>query len=276
MNKDLWTYFEPDALGYERYEYAAPYPGTRIELTRVTRDDKRYGALLFNNGTQKVISLEEYGDLEAVAAAVVAKVQEPFEEWYNAKLRLVGIIPKLSYDHMHAVGVQAYDRRWVVANNLVKDVVSDYGLDVFEHKDMCTALAFAFCRHTYGEPHIEALPDAPQQVLLEPYTVEEVLECLDGHTILTEQAAQDMCDALIVPFAPGLVMHWHDAVEAQEKYGVHGAKYNSGVDSLELSYHICEMLHIDAPGRHYTGKGFQAQANQKALREHFKLDKEKV
>ena len=38
-----------------------------------------------------------------------------------------------------------------------------------------------------------------------------------------------------------------------------------GVGVLELGYSILEQLQIEAPGRMYSGKGFQAKANVEAL-----------
>lgn len=284
MDTTLWKHHAPDAQGLERYEYAGAYPGTRIEIigrkaSFPLESETLWHATLTNTATGKAISLEEYGDLEDVAADVVAKVQDPFAPfskeyeygpWYNGKLRIIGVIPRRTFDYMHAQGARTWAGKWLAMNDLIKHTVRDYGLDPFENKELCTALAYAVCSKMYGEPVAPpALPDAPQGEEQEETLLDEAIEMLDGHTVLTEPNARRICILCGVPFEEALVMHWRDAVEAQTRYGIFGAKYNSGVSSLDLSYYVCGALGIKAPGHGFTGKGFQAQANQKALRAHF-------
>src|SRR5215471_9958021 len=96
----------------------------------------------------------------------------------------------------------------------------------------------------------------------------DALTALEGHNILSEQGAQEVCEALGVKLPGGLIMRWNGVKEAYERYGFFATSEGpcSGVDSLELSYAIVEQLGIDpAPGRAYVGKGFQAKANMRAI-----------
>lgn len=98
----------------------------------------------------------------------------------------------------------------------------------------------------------------------------EALECLaDGHAVLSEETARQVCEAFQVPFPERRVIRWRDAGEALYRYGFlpyeDGA--GSGVTSLGLSYDVAAALGIDAPGKGYIGKGSQARANAQAIRQ---------
>ena len=96
----------------------------------------------------------------------------------------------------------------------------------------------------------------------------EALELLQsGHGILAVATARLLCETLTIPFSHDLILTWETREEAREKYGfvttAEGA--GEGVDTLSLSYHVCEQLDIEAPGYSYIGVGKQARANAQAI-----------
>lgn len=98
----------------------------------------------------------------------------------------------------------------------------------------------------------------------------EALECLvDGHSVLSEETAREVCEVLGVPFPEDAVMQWAGQADAYRRYGFlpFEDEPGTGVGNLELSYHVARALGLDAPGSAYGGKGFQARANVRAIRQ---------
>lgn len=98
----------------------------------------------------------------------------------------------------------------------------------------------------------------------------EAVAHLDGHTIITTETADAVCKTLEVPpYSKQLVMSWQSRQEALDTYGfvaIHDGP-GSGVDGLDLSYHVTTSLGIDRPGSCFSGVGLQARTNQQAIRQ---------
>jgi hypothetical protein len=102
----------------------------------------------------------------------------------------------------------------------------------------------------------------------------EALEVLaDGHAVLSEEEAREVCMVLGVPFPEGLVMQWQSTEDALSRYGFVPFEDapGRGVWSLRLSYHVARRLGLEAPGNAYMGRGRQARANATAIARHFGL-----
>ena len=98
--------------------------------------------------------------------------------------------------------------------------------------------------------------------------VTDVLEVLaDGHVVLTEEAARQVCQVMGVSFPERSVMRWKDRDDAMRRYAFmpYEDTPGAGVGSLELSYHLAEELGVGTPGSAFVGKGFQARANAQAI-----------
>lgn len=96
----------------------------------------------------------------------------------------------------------------------------------------------------------------------------ELDEALEGHQVLSVEYAQTICQWLAIPFDEQLVISWNSKQQAWREYGFVAVKETgSCVFGLDLSYYVCAKLGIDpAPGAHFTGKGFQTQANFSAIK----------
>lgn len=97
----------------------------------------------------------------------------------------------------------------------------------------------------------------------------EALEIIgDGHAIITVECAQEVCNALRVPFDRAkLVRRWKSDRPGTLK-GLTmslGRENSEGVYSLTLSYHVAAALGLGEPGSAFTGRGSQAQANSEAV-----------
>ena len=100
----------------------------------------------------------------------------------------------------------------------------------------------------------------------------EALELLsDGHSVLSEEGARQVCGVFGVSFPDTLVMWWEDVEGAYDRYGFVPVEDGpgSGVACLDLSYHVASALGLGAPGSAYSGRGFQARANSRAIAEAF-------
>jgi hypothetical protein len=103
-------------------------------------------------------------------------------------------------------------------------------------------------------------------------TVRDAVDRLDGHAILSEPVARQICATLDLPFPEKNLMFWQTAEEAYEKYGFFATQAPStGIDGLDLSYHVANELGLGSPGGAFCGKGFQSRANQQAIRQHLSL-----
>lgn len=100
-------------------------------------------------------------------------------------------------------------------------------------------------------------------------TVRNAIECLDGHSILSEATAREVCAVLEVPFPEAHLMVWQTTEEALEKYGFFATQAPcTGIDGLALSYHVAKEFGLETPGHRFTGVGFQSRANQQAINLH--------
>ena len=103
----------------------------------------------------------------------------------------------------------------------------------------------------------------------------EALEFLsDGHSVLSEEGARQVCAVFGVSFADWLVMRWESKQDAYDRYGFIAVEDgpSSGVNCLDLSYHVASALGLGAPGRTFTGRGFQARANSQAIAQRVRED----
>src|SRR6266536_2525360 len=89
----------------------------------------------------------------------------------------------------------------------------------------------------------------------------------DGHSVLGVEGAIALCEAVGVPFSGELVFAWESTEQAWGDFGFMAAASGpgTGVNCLALSYHVAKALGLGAPGRGYSGRGFQAQANGRAI-----------
>jgi hypothetical protein len=62
-------------------------------------------------------------------------------------------------------------------------------------------------------------------------------------------------------------MSWESQQQAFDRYGFvpYEDAPDQGVGTLDLSYHVTRSLGLGAPGKKFSGRGFQAQANRKAV-----------
>lgn len=98
----------------------------------------------------------------------------------------------------------------------------------------------------------------------------DAIEALTGHHIIAVESAQVICDSLGVFFSETLIIRWESVEEAFEKYDFNPEQVpGSGVDTLDLSYHVAEQLGLGSPGKDQKWRGAQAGANRQAIRQHF-------
>jgi hypothetical protein len=107
-------------------------------------------------------------------------------------------------------------------------------------------------------------------------TITDALELLGSKALISQKAARQICDLAGVDFKEDLIKQW-ELIEGREvvffqAYGFLPTTYGpgSGVDCMELSYHIADQLDLrnaqgHLPGYPYTGAGFQAKANSRAI-----------
>ena len=100
---------------------------------------------------------------------------------------------------------------------------------------------------------------------------DEALEILaDGHSVITVEAARDVCVAVGVDFdaecRAWLVKRWHsDPPGTVKGLTMHpGQEGQEGVYTLSLSNYVAGKLGVD--GGSFIGRGFQAQGNAKAIK----------
>lgn len=109
----------------------------------------------------------------------------------------------------------------------------------------------------------------------EPMTREDALEIIaEGKSIITINYAREVCRALNVPpIDESKTMVWKSAKDARERFGIFPNQEGpgGGVSVLDISYHVLKQLDFPQPypGASYTGQGFQARANAKAIAAHF-------
>ena len=97
---------------------------------------------------------------------------------------------------------------------------------------------------------------------------EEALEVLaDGHSVLSVEAAKKVCAAIGVLFGKHLVEVWHSDPPGTFKGLTMNPEWEGreGVSALSLSNYVAAQLGAD--GGSFIGRGFQAQANARAIRE---------
>lgn len=103
----------------------------------------------------------------------------------------------------------------------------------------------------------------------EPMALADAFDVLrNGHGIIAPESARAICAAFPnVALDERLILTWADEQECMSRYGIFPRQVGPGrgVGVLELGYSILEQLQIEAPGRMYSGKGFQAKANVEAL-----------
>ncbi len=105
---------------------------------------------------------------------------------------------------------------------------------------------------------------------IESLTVCDAVELLgDGHSVYLVAVARRICQVVGVAFEESLVFSWQSRQDAFERYGffAHVDGPGSGVNALALSYHVACRLGLGAPGKVFTGRGYQARANAEAVRE---------
>src|SRR6266581_8812819 len=90
-----------------------------------------------------------------------------------------------------------------------------------------------------------------------------------GHIVFTEDSAREICAAFNVSFPEDRVMSWQSQQDAFDCYGFVPRidAPGTGMDDLELSYHIAGQLGLGAPGIAFMGRGYQARVNVRAITE---------
>ncbi len=89
----------------------------------------------------------------------------------------------------------------------------------------------------------------------------------DGHSVLALETVQDVCRTLGILFPVDLSFTWNNQQEAWETYGFFPYEEGPGVgvNALSFSYYVAKQMGVGAPGHGFTGRGFQAQANSRAV-----------
>lgn len=158
-------------------------------------------------------------------------------------------------------------------------MTEDFDINNKEAQELMTQCLTAYHTHNSGFERImdEAVIKLSEeqweelQEKLKPFTVFESLEILaNGHTIMTVLSAMKVCEAVEVEFDTKLAMVWRNREHALKTYGFFAMdnKPGKGVDGLDLSYYVAEKLGLGRPGQQFSGKGFQAQANSRAIAQH--------
>ena len=93
----------------------------------------------------------------------------------------------------------------------------------------------------------------------------------DGHSLCSVEVATQICKIFDVEFNAHLILEWGSTQEAYEKYGlIHvDNPIGNGVWLMKLGKYICRAFELNVPS--FSGKGFQAQANARALRAHLQF-----
>ena len=90
----------------------------------------------------------------------------------------------------------------------------------------------------------------------------------DGHTILTPEYAEEVCQAVGVPFErKALVQRWHsDSPGTLKGLTMKPDREGSeGVYSLTLSGYVAEKLGVAHEAGTFIGRGYQASAYARAI-----------
>ena len=99
--------------------------------------------------------------------------------------------------------------------------------------------------------------------------VERALDLLsDGHTILPPECAEEVCQAVGVPFERDvLVQRWHSDPPGIPLGLTMNPEHegSEGVFSLTLSRHVAEKLADAEEAGSFHGRGFQARAYAEAI-----------
>lgn len=103
----------------------------------------------------------------------------------------------------------------------------------------------------------------------EKLSMEMVFGCLsDGHSVWTPELAEKICGTVGVKFDKTLVRKYYsDAMHSNPKGLRMKREGDEGVSSLNLSWHIANELDVVSKAGCYNGRGFQAQAYAKAIRD---------
>jgi hypothetical protein len=107
-------------------------------------------------------------------------------------------------------------------------------------------------------------------------TITDALELLGSKALISQKAARQICDLAGVDFNEKLMKHWEMIkgceVVFYQAYGFIPTTYGpgEGVDCVDLSYSIADQLGLrnaqgHLPGHLYTGDGYQAKANSRAI-----------
>jgi len=88
----------------------------------------------------------------------------------------------------------------------------------------------------------------------------------DGHTIWKVEYAKAACEAVGVKFPTRLARKFESDPAGTFKGLTMKEENSEGVDSLHLSDYVVEQLKLKVGS--FGGRGFQAQANARAIREH--------
>ena len=88
----------------------------------------------------------------------------------------------------------------------------------------------------------------------------------DGHTIWKEEYARAACEAVGCPFPDGLLQPFHSDPAGTAKGLTMKTEGSEGVYSLSLSDFVVDHFKLKVGS--FGGRGFQAQANARAIREH--------
>ena len=100
-------------------------------------------------------------------------------------------------------------------------------------------------------------------------SVKEAIEILsiNGHGILTVDAAKQICISIEVPFDQKLIIRWKSQEDAFKRFGFFANLQGPdiGVDCLRLLYYITDKLGSGHPGSKFIGRGYQADENIRVI-----------
>ena len=106
---------------------------------------------------------------------------------------------------------------------------------------------------------------------------EEALKVLaNGHTIISVEYAKEVCECVGVPFAKHLIKRWKSDKPATFK-GLtmkSGEENSEGVYTLILSGYVAKVLGVEGKAGSFLGRGFQAQAYARVIKEELEKRKE--
>lgn len=103
----------------------------------------------------------------------------------------------------------------------------------------------------------------------------EALEWIaDGHGLMTVEKAKEVVEHFGLKWSDRLIMKWKNQQDANPTNDPKGLwlfdknKAGEGVATGRLSAYVVNQLGLDV--RYYMGRGFQAQANARAVEEYLK------